>query len=874
MSFTLQPNPESYLEQLVHETRGRGILKVYLGYAAGVGKTYAMLSNAHRLKDEENREVVVGLVESHGRAGTQDLVDGLEVLPQKTVDYRDRTLWEFDLEAALERNPEILLVDELAHTNLGEVRHPKRWGDILELLDAGIEVHTTLNVQHLESVADLVGHLARVKVGEIVPDHVLERAQEIVLVDLTPEELLLRLNAGKVYPLDQVEGAKSGFFQKTHLLALRELAMRKAAHHVDEGARSYLRRQSLSGPWPAGERLLVCVGPSPSSETLVKATKRLAENLSGTWIALHVDTGGLSPGEHERVDRHLQLARRLGAEVLTVTSLTVPDKVVEIAAQKNVTKLVSGKSLSRPQSNWRLSSTFNDKLLRESKGIDLLILGTDEDPESPEIPAPSSPKSFYWRATGFVVLAGLLGYPLVDFINPTNLVMLFLAAVVATAVFYGRGPSGWASVLSVLVFDFFFVPPQWTFEVADLSYAITFFGLLSTGLVVSHLAAAATDQARAAKVRADDALVLLALSRDLARAAGREAIKNVASRSLEQAFGEGFLLLPDENDRLEVGELSQREVAVADRTYRTQSAAGIGTETLPSARHQWHPLKGPTLVLGVVGLTHPVALGAGRREELLESMLHQIASAFERESLVRAAEEAHLLQASDRLQKALLNSLSHDLRIPLVSIRGALTSLQEPEMILDETRRTTLVDNALSETERLNRLVGNLLQRTRMETGHLKVHRLPCDVEDLVSTTLSSLGLRLADRRVELVGVSDVPLISMDYVLIQQVLTNLLENACAYSAPDTPIEIAATMEGRTLRLAVKDRGSGIDDPHPERLFAQFERGTTVGSGIGLGLSICKGLVEAHGGAIEARKRSGGGSEFSFTLPEGVADHGN
>ena len=272
-----------------------------------------MLSNAHRLKDEENREVVVGLV-GKSRPGPElrTLSPGLEVLPQKTVDYKDRTLWEFDLEAALVRNPEILLVDELAHTNLGEVRHPKRWGDILELLDAGIEVHTTLNVQHLESVADLVGHLARVKVGEIVPDHVLERAEEIVLVDLTPEELLLRLNAGKVYPLDQVEGAKSGFFQKTHLLALRELAMRKAAHHVDEGARSYLRRQSLSGPWPAGERLLVCVGPSPSSETLVKATKRLAENLSGTWIALHVDTGGLTPGEHERVDRHLQLASKAG----------------------------------------------------------------------------------------------------------------------------------------------------------------------------------------------------------------------------------------------------------------------------------------------------------------------------------------------------------------------------------------------------------------------------------------------------------------------------------------------------------------------------------------------------------------------------------
>ena len=828
-----------------------------------------MLGSARSLY-AEGRDVLIGLVETHGRSGTADAMVGLPELPRKRIEHNGRLWEEFDLETALERRPEILLLDELAHSNVGEGRHGKRWGDVLELLDAGIEVHTTLNVQHIESVAEVVTDITGVTIRELVPDKVLEEAEEIVLIDLPPDVLLERLDSGKVYQRDQIARAREGFFQKTHLLALRELAMRKAAHHVDEDARDYLRQQSLAGPWTAGERLLVCVGPSPTSERLVRATKRLADGLSATWVALHVDTGRLSPAEHERVDSHLQLAQRLGGEVISQTSHSLVEQVLEVVAAKNVTRVVTGRT---PQTNslWAgLRPSLADEILKRAQGVDVLVLSSgNEIPKiAPKPPKLGSTPKGYLGAFALVALATLLGLPMMSLVNPTIQMMLFLAAVVGVAYRYGPGASNFASVLSVISLNFFFVSPRFTLFIEQPSYWLSFFGLLLNGLLVSRLTDSVKAQSRSAQAREADALTLLGVSRDLAGAETQAELAKAAEEHLTRRFGPSVVLLTNVGGELESdSRLSVSDKAVADQAFQSGHATGKGTQTLAGAAYQWHPLKGPTRVVGVAGLKVAVALGARRREDLLEAILNQVSAALERRHLADLAKATDLLQASERLQTALLNSVSHDLRIPLVSIQGALASLQDASILADNVRRTELVSNALSETDRLNRLVGNLLQKTRLESGHLKLNLLPCDVEDLISTTVSSLTYRWEQRTVETEVDPDLPLVPMDFVLIAQVLTNLLENARAYSEPGTSIGLRARRDGIDLVVDVFDRGVGLEGVDVQRLFESFDRGKMSSpTGIGLGLSICRGLVEAHGGKISARPRDGGGAIFSFTLP--------
>lgn len=833
-----------------------------------------MLSAARTLH-AEGRDVLVGVVETHGREATGALLEGLPLLPRKAVEDGGRTVEEFDLEMALERRPEILLIDELAHSNLGEDRHAKRWEDVLELLAAGIEVHTTLNVLHLESVAKVVSDITGVTVRELVPDWILEEAEEIVVIDLTPDVLLERLDSGKIYPIEQARRTREGYFQKAHLLALRELALRKGARHVDEDARGHPRQQSLSGPWAAGERLLVCVGPSPTSEGLVRATKRLADGMDATWIALHVDTGQLSPVEHERVDSHLQLAQRLGAEVVSQTSHSLIDQVLETAGAMEVTRVVTGRTRRTNPFLALFRPSLADAVLHRARGVDVLVLSSQEEiPGSvPRKPRARPQPGGYAVALGLVALATLLGLPMIEFLNPAIQMMLFLAAVVGVAYRYGPGPSNFASVLSVVCLNFFFVSPRFTLLIDQPSYWLSFFGLLLNGLLVSRLTDSVKAQSRSAQLREADALTLLGVSRDLANAETAEDLAHVAERHLQRAFGASVVLWTDAGERLEGHQgLSERDRAVAEQAFLSGQATGKGTQTLSGASYQWHPLNGPTRRVGVAGLEAAVALGARRREDLLEAILNQLSAALERRHLAEAAQAAELLQASERLQTALLNSVSHDLRIPLVSIQGALTSLQDTAILSDEERRTELVSNALSETDRLNRLVGNLLQKTRLDAGHLTLKRLPCEVEDLISTTVASLIYRWEQREVELEIEPDLPLVPMDFVLIAQVLTNLLENALAYSEPGTPIGIQASRDLATLKIEVLDRGVGLEGVDIERLFERFERGKMKSpSGIGLGLSICRGLVEAHGGEISARPRPGGGAIFSFTLPLEASD---
>ena len=607
-----------------------------------------MLGSARRLK-ESGVDVVVGYLETHGREETAVLADGLETLPRRRLDYKGVVLEEFDLDAALKRNPSVLLVDELAHTNVAGSRHPKRYHDVLELLEAGIDVHTTLNIQHLESVNDVVKQITGVEVQETVPDRVLQEASKLSLVDIPPEELLERLSQGKVYLPDRASRAAQNFFRRGNLLALRELALREAAQRVDEDVRIYRKHRSIDRAWPAGERLLVCVGPSPSSRRLVRAARRLADALDASWIALHVSSPGLSAPERERVARHLEFAQSLGAEVRTITDESMVEATARFAGQENVTKIVAGKPLGR---RWQdvVTGTVVDQILKRTQGIDFLVVGSESVGEE-EAPKPASlPNPFsrpYLASAALVAVATGVGHPFLSWLNPVNKVLYYLAIVVCVAYFLGRGPALVASALSVLFFNFFFVPPYHTFSVADPEYILTFLGLFLTGLLVSSLTSRARDTAISAQERESQAVTLLSVSRDLSSALSQERVAELTVDHLESLYGPVRLLLAtSSNDLPPESGLESGEFAVADWAYRKQNKAGRGTDTLPGGEYQWHPLISGNRCLGVVGLAKEVHAGRTAEAQLLEAIMSQVASALERLDLARSARETELLKAT------------------------------------------------------------------------------------------------------------------------------------------------------------------------------------------------------------------------------------
>ncbi len=854
---TDRPDPEALLARLqADEPTDKGRLKIFLGYAAGVGKTYAML-NAARGEQAEGTDVVVAYAETHGRVETDRLLEGLEVLPRQVVEYHNVQLREMDLDACLARKPKLALVDELAHTNAPGCRHAKRYQDVLELLDAGIDVYTTVNVQHLESLNDVVAKITGTRVRETVPDSVLERAHALALVDLPPQDLLDRLKSGRVYIPAQAQKAAENFFRPGNLIALRELALRRAADQVDDDMRSYMRRRSIQGPWAVRDRLLVAVGPSPFSERLVRSTRRLAGAMEAEWTALYVDSGAELTGEEKtRISRNLRLAETLGGSTAQVSGVSVPEAVMEYAREHNVTTVVVGKPLQR---RW-LRADLADELIRLSGDVDVFVISADSASAAPPRPVNlARARGWHYGAAALTVaVSTLLCWPLSYRLEPTNLVMPYLAAVVLTAYWFGRGPSMLASILSVLVFDFCFVPPFLTFAVSDGQYFVTFLGFLIVGLVVSTLTSRARDQARSANRREEQTAALYDLARDLGAAQDPGEIRRVVElHTSRQTRCKAWLVLPDaDQQRLEFTghPLDANQQAVADWTWRNGREAGLGTHTLPSA----------TIVALPVGTKAAVLCLTGSVEEgtrrLLAAMLSQAALALERAHLLTTARQAEVVRTNESLQTALLNSVSHDLRIPLVSITGALSALSEEGVYQDQETRRNLLENARSEADRLNRLVSNLLNMTRLESGTVELHRQPCDLQDLVATTLPVLGLSV---RLDLPDT--LPLVSIDYLLIQQVLLNLLDNAVKYSPPGREIEVGAARQGEVVEVWVADRGPGVNAEEP--IFDKFYRARgTLATGTGLGLSICQGLVQAHGGRIWVEPRAGGGSVFRFTIP--------
>ncbi|MGB8215528.1 MAG: sensor histidine kinase KdpD [Anaerolineales bacterium] len=877
-----RPDPDALLAQIQAEeqTQKRGHLKIFLGYAAGVGKTFAMLEAAHQRK-KEAVDVVVGYVETHKRAETEALVNGLEVIPPRQMLYHNIQLAEMDIDAILKRKPQLVLVDELAHTNVPGSRHAKRHADVEELLDAGIDVYTTLNVQHIESLNDVVAQITGMTVRETVPDSVIDAVTDIELVDLPPDELIKRLQDGKVYIPDQAQRAIEKFFRKGNLTALRELAMRRAAERVDDQMRDYMHTSAIPGPWPASERLLVCISPGALGERLIRTARRLADELNAEWFAIYVETpdqARIPQEERDQVARSLRLAEELGARTVSVPGESVASSVLAYAHRHNVTKIIAGKPVS---SRWfhLLRGSVVDHLIRLSGDIDVYVISSDAEPQTRKIVEgwrPHRPFGRYLLGLLLVAAATGLSALVAPYIHPTNLVVIYLLSVVLAAIYLGRGPSILVSILSVVAFDFFFVPPRLTLAVSDTEYLLTFVGLLAVSLVISQLTGMVRGQAESVQRREVETVELYELGRDLTVAANLDAVAQAAISHVGQTFSREVAVFLPAGNGLKVYAaspglaISDNDQAVAAWVFEHGQEAGRGTQTLPEASMRYQPLKTTQGVVGVLAVKPIDPARHLTREQLrtLGAFVNQIALAIERASLAGQARQAEMLEITEKLQTALLNSISHDLRTPLVSITGALSSLADDRIILDASARRSLIETAGEEADRLNRLVGNLLDMTRLESGAMRVKKETCDIQDVIGSALEELGNRIGNRSILVDVPGDLPLVQMDFVLVERVLVNVIDNALKYSPADKPIEINVHAAGAFLEIEVADRGTGIPPEDLTRVFDKFyrvQRPDNV-SGTGLGLSISKGILQAQGGFIAAENRSGGGTIISISIP--------
>ncbi len=875
-----RPDPEQLLARLksAQEREQRAQLKVFFGAAAGVGKTYAMLVEAQERR-AAGQDVVAGVVETHGRPETQRLLEGLERLPLRAVDHKGTPLAEFDLDAALARRPRLILVDELAHTNAPGSRHAKRWQDVEELLAAGIDVSTTLNVQHVDSLNDVVAQISGITVRETVPDAVLDRADEIELIDLPPDDLLQRLREGKVYVPAQAEVAIRHFFRKGNLIALRELALRRTAERVDAQMETYRRHEGIAEPWAVRERILVCVGDPDMGLKLVRSARRMVSGLRADWIVAHVETPAELRWAQPRRDFVVDVigfAQDQGAETVTLHGIRVADEILALARQRNVSRILVGKPT---RSRWRqlLEGSVVEALVRGSREIDVYVISGEEEGESPPHDLtliPSAAWSHYAQAIGVVAAATGVSFLMARIFEPANLVMVYLLGVMVVALFIGRRPAVLASLLSVAAFDFFFVPPHFTFAVSDTQYLFTFGVMLVAALALSTMANWLRVQTAAARRRELRTAALYRLGRELAPLGSTDALLTATVRLVGEEFdGRAVVLLADESGRLRLraGELGEPETArheggVAQWAFDNALPAGIGTDTLPAAHGVYLPLIGSRGPIGVLGLSR--ASGEALRPDqfrFLEAIGNQAALAIERSQLAGQAEATRVQVESERLKNALLSSVSHDIRTPLAAITGAATSLLG-DSIPEPTRRE-LTATIAEEAQRLSRQVGNLLEMTRLEAGPIEIHKEWHLLEESVGAALERFHARL-DGRTVTVSVGAAPLVRYDDVLIDQVIFNLIENALEHTPEGTPIEIRGGRDREGVWLEVADRGPGFEPGTEAQVFEKFHRGAAArGSrGIGLGLAICRSLIQAHGGRIVALNRAGGGAAFRFWLP--------
>ncbi|UXY14913.1 sensor histidine kinase KdpD [Chitiniphilus purpureus] len=874
-----RPDPDRLLAELHRKAQAtaRGRLKIFFGACAGVGKTYAMLKAAQARRCE-GVTVLLGVVETHGRQETAALLDGLPLLPPAQVAYRGRTLAGFDLDGALARVPQLVVVDEYAHANVPGSRHAKRWQDVEELLDAGIDVYTALNVQHLESLNDVVNQITGIAVRETIPDRVFDAAFDVMLVDLSPDELLVRLAEGKVYLGAQAEHAAQHFFRKGNLLALRELALRRVADRVDGQMRAYRADQAIGRIWQARERLMVCVGPGPAAARLLRSAARLAASLHADWLAVYVETPRLQRLDAMRraqVLKSLALAQELGAETCVLAGNAVAPVLLAYAGSRNASKLVVGASrVPRWRRAWRAGLA---EQLSQARDVDVYMVA-HELPAEPAAGA-SAQMGFYAEpisgardgrghlaAVGACMAATVLAALLHQVFDLANVVMLYLLAVVAVAVRHGRGPGALASLLAVAGFDFFFVPPRLSFTVSDTQYLLTFGVMLAVALTIGQLAARLRFEATVATQRERRTRALFDLARELAGALTADEIVRIATAHLAAVFGgRAALLLPDGQDRVRAaGGAMPTDATVAQWVYEHAEPAGQGTRTLPLADALYLPLKAPMRVRGVAALAAaPRSLALPEQRRLLDTCASQIGLALERVHYVAVAQDALVAIERERLRNSVLTIVSHDLRTPLTSLTGLASLLAEHE--LPPAQQRELAQTLRDETLRLSRLVDKILEMARLEAG---VRLAPAwqPIDEVIGSARVATAGQLHPRRVLTDLPAGLPILQFDGVLIERVLVNLLENAAKYTPTDATVRITVRCSGAALAVTVADDGPGL--PPGLAVFDKFTRAAPESAipGAGLGLAICKAILAAHGGTIEAHPVAPHGVAFVFTLP--------
>ncbi len=879
-----RPSPDALLERAQREAKGR--LKIFLGAAPGVGKTYEMLSSA-RVRLAEGVDVVGGVVETHGRQETEALLHELEVIPARAIDYKGRLLEEIDLDALLARRPALALVDELAHTNAPGSRHPKRYLDVIELLDAGIDVYTTVNIQHIESLNDVVAQITRIRVRETVPDSIVDRADEIELVDITPEDLIERLQAGKVYVPAMARRAIRHYFSPGNLTALRELALRRTAQRVDEQLLSHMQAHAIRGPWPAGARVLVCVSEDPRCAGLIRHARRLADHLHATWTALYVETSRhhrLTDAERDLIAACLRLADRLGGEALTHPGADVAGEVLAYARAHNITHIVIGKS---KRSRWfeLVHSSVVHDLIRGAGEISVLVMaGGDEEPlrASPAAardrrePLSVAP---YAIATGTVAIAIGVAVMLQQYLHITSVAMVLLSAVVFVSARQGLWPSLLASGLAFLAFNYLFIEPLYTFTIAEPENYVALFFFLISAAFVGNLAARTRTEMLIARRRARVTGQLHSFSQKLAGIAELDDLLWATAYQVASMLNVHVVLLLPEEDRVVVragfppeDQLDEADIAAAKWSWEHDQPAGRGAETLPGGQWLFLPLRTARGAVGVIGIdrNEPGLLVSPEERRLLDALLDQAAVAIERIHLAERADQAQIEARTERMRSALLSSISHDLRTPLASILGAATSLRTFGESYDKASRADLIATIEDEAERLDRFVSNLLDVTRLEAGRLDIRKELNDVEEVVGSALQRAGKVLAGHRVEVDLSLDLPMLELDGVLLEQALFNLLDNAAKYAPLGSTVSVRAWRQEGDIVIEVSDEGPGIPLDDLERVFDKFYRSPIADrkrAGTGLGLAISRGFVEAMGGRLAAGNRTErSGAVFTMIFP--------
>ncbi len=880
-----RPSPDALLASIDRENRGR--LKIFLGAAPGVGKTHEMLMSG-RARKAEGVDVVIGVVETHGRKETQALVDGFEVIPKAHVDYKGRHLDEMDIDAVLARRPKLVLVDELAHTNAPGSRHPKRYMDVLEILTQGIDVYTTLNVQHVESLNDVVAQITRVRVRETVPDSIIDQADDIEVIDLTPQDLIKRLHEGKVYLPQTARHAIENYFSPGNLTALRELALRRTAQRVDEQLLSHMRSHAIPGPWPAGERVLVCVDGRPDGASRVRYARRLADRLRAPWAALNVETArsaNMSEQDKDRLAAHLRLAEQLGAEVTTIPGQNIAQDIVRHATANNFTHIVIGKPT---RSRWRelIEGSLTYELIRSAGNISVHVIAGAE--------GEAGTRGFKTAATGAdrqvqlwpfalaaAYVAGALGVGVVldQFLDVRNLALVFLMAVLISAVTAGLWPALFSSLLGALVFNFFFLEPRYTLTISEPESVLAFFFFLVVAVIASNLTARVQRQAVAARQRARTTEELYQFSRKLAGAGTLDDVLWATVFQIALMLKVRVVLLLPEDDTIAVkagyppdDTLADADIAAARWAWEHNRPAGRGADTLPGAKRLYLPIRTQRTAIGVVGLDNDKQgpLLTPEQQRLFDALADQAAVAIERIQLVADLDRARLTAEADRLRTALLTSISHDLKTPLAGIMGAAGTLKEYGGALSEPDRADLLSTVLDEGERLNRFIANLLDMTRIESGAMEPNYALHYLGDIVGSALRRAEKIVAGHRITVDLAPDLPMLKLDPVLFEQAIFNLLDNAAKYAPADSAIGIRAWSADGFVTLQIVDEGPGIPADDLERIFDTFYRvrkTDQVRAGTGLGLSISRGFVEAMGGTIVAANRGDRpGAIFTVRMP--------